>query len=164
MAQEPLSAERREAGGDYLAALKRLGLEPEGLLWAFHQERRELQLAMVTSLVDRIGSLDIYRVLAQAYDAAGTPKSVDPFVVSLYSPNSVFANDFKRSYDIEFSGNPQGTFDTGETVDLGEIWFAAGNFTFRKSWVYVALWRAPESRHQLREWDRFRQNVERLAA
>lgn len=163
MAQEPLSAERREAGGDYLAALKRLGLEPEGLLWAFHQEREELQLAMVTSLVDRIGSLDIYRVLTQAYDAAGTPKSIDPFIVSLYSPNSVFANDFKGSYDIEV-GNPKGRLNTGEAVDFGEVWFAAGNFTFRKSWVYVALRRAPESRHQLKEWDRFRHNVERLAA
>lgn len=164
MAQEPLSEERREAGGDYLAALQRLGLKPEGLLWAFHQERKELQLAMVTSLVDRIGSLDIYKVLMQAYDAAGTPKSVDPFIVSLYSPNSIFATGLKGAYDIEIAGNPHGKLSTGETVDLGEIWFQAGSFTFRKSWVYVALRRAPESRHQIKEWDRFRHNVERLAA
>ena len=87
---------------------------------------------MVTSLVGRIGSPDIYRVLTRAYEAAGTPKSIDPFIVSLYSPNSVFADGLKNSYDIAV-GNPQGRLNTGEAVDFGEVWFAAGSFTVRKS-------------------------------
>jgi len=154
-----MTPERMKAGEDYLAALRKLGLEPEGLLWAYHEERKEFTLAMITSLADRVGPKEIYETLFEAYDHAGTPASIDPWIVTVFSPRTVFDVDFNVMMSMEASAQGFG----GVQVE-GEMQFMAGEYMFRKSWVYVARrWNA-QSKHQLKVWDKFRENVSRLAA
>jgi hypothetical protein len=43
-------------------------------------------LVIVTSLFDFVGPLRLMRLLFDAYDAAATPKEIDPFILRLHSP------------------------------------------------------------------------------
>jgi hypothetical protein len=159
MAENTMTPERMKAGEDYLAALRKLGLEPEALLWAYHEGRKEFTLALITSLADRVGPKEIYETLFEAYDHAGTPASIDPWIVTVFSPRTVFDVDFNAMMGMEATVRPT----PGVEID-GEMWFMAGDYMFRKSWVYVARrWNA-QSKHQMKAWDNFRQNVSRLAA
>lgn len=87
---------RLAAGRDYLAALIRLGFQPDIAAWALvdsETESRRYELAIVTHWVDTIGSLPIYELLFAAYRNGATPHDIDPFDVSLFSPNAHLADD-----------------------------------------------------------------------
>jgi hypothetical protein len=89
---------RLKAGREYLAALRKLGFVPDALLWAGVGKAAgdaEMELLIVTSWVDSVGSRSIYDVLFEAYDASATPKEIDPFVVSLFSPHTQVAADIR---------------------------------------------------------------------
>ena len=90
-----LTNEERVAGADYLRALRRLGFEPDVCCWTLElpqtrdaKQAFEKHLALVSSLADRVGSRAIYELLFKAFDSAATPREIDPFNVSLYSPAS----------------------------------------------------------------------------
>ena len=87
-----ITERERVAGQEYLEALRNLGFEPSVLCWIVEQtegDAYEKRLAVVTSLVDRMGPSTIYELLFKAYDAAATPQLIDPFIVALYSPLSI---------------------------------------------------------------------------
>lgn len=162
MAQDALSEERWTAGADYLAALRQLGLEPEGLLWAFHEARREMALVLVTSLVERIGPKDLYEVLFEAYEKAGTPRSIDPWIVVAFGPDSLLGEEFAVMMEAEVR-----VVEAPPSLELPifKYGLGGGEYTFSHEWVYVAKprWRS-ESKHQVKIWNTFRENVARLAA
>lgn len=164
MAGDLVSEERWAAGADYLESLKTLGLDPEALFWAERTGRGgELALILISSIVDRVGSTEIYDTLFKAYDHAVTPRSIDPWIVSLFSPDTVLYEDFKRMVGINFSSlHPiVDRLGGGMETFLG---IANDEYITKKKWVYVSrVWKA-ESNWQLLVWKTFQHNVDRLAA
>ena len=86
MAQNTLAVEKHQAGVEYLAALRSLGLDPEALFWAKDTVVGEDVLILVTSLFDFAGPLELSELLFRAYNLAATPREVDPFILRLHSP------------------------------------------------------------------------------
>jgi hypothetical protein len=78
---------RKKAGADYLTALKRFGLDPEALFWAWDRVDEQLILILVTRFFDVVGPLAVSQILFKAYNAAITPGEIDPFIVRVHSPN-----------------------------------------------------------------------------
>lgn len=154
-----MTPERMEAGRDYLVSLNALGLYPEGLLWAYHEERDEMVLAIVSSIVDRVGPKEIYEVLFEAYEKAGTPASIDPWIVSVFSPKSIFTDDFRAMMAMDVHAQAAGGAEIASV-----LLSVTDGYVFEKEWVYIAQTRNDQSKHQVAEWKRFRQNVHHLAA
>jgi hypothetical protein len=84
------------AGFEYGKKLLELGFEPHILAWTYPARERQAQFAIVSSLVDLVGPLRIYDLLFKAYDTSVLPRTIDPFVISLYSPKSDFGADLIR--------------------------------------------------------------------
>lgn len=93
MAVRKLDDLRLKAGSDYLSALISLGLEPDGLFWAFEKAESRWVLALVTNYFDVAGPLNLSEVLFKAYRAAATPREIDPFMVRMFSPKQAFIRD-----------------------------------------------------------------------
>ena len=90
-----LTALELRAGREYLDALRSLKFEPDILCWVVENDGMDSnfgnlhnRLAIVTSLVDRVGPAKIYDLLIEAYTLAVTPREIDPFQISVYSPHS----------------------------------------------------------------------------
>jgi hypothetical protein len=64
---------RFSAGARYCGALIDLDFDPEIVSWIYISSEDRIELAIVTSMVDRIGPLAIYEMLFKAYDAAALP-------------------------------------------------------------------------------------------
>jgi hypothetical protein len=56
-----------------------------------------MEFILVTSWTDNIGPKAIYDLLFEAYDVSATPREIDPFVVTLISPQTQVANDLKAA-------------------------------------------------------------------
>lgn len=91
-----LSAAELAAGWEYLRALRKLKFEPDVLCWIVENEFDGIgsdpnfhnRLAIVTTLVDRTGPQKLYELLFEAYTLSVLPKEIDPFNVSVFSPQS----------------------------------------------------------------------------
>jgi hypothetical protein len=148
------------AGREYAAALKKLGFTPSALLWAGiggQDSDGKMELLIVTSWVDHIGPKAIYDVLFEAYDASATPKEIDPFVVSLFSPNTQIAADLR------------GAIHTMRTEPLGEDarpMFVLGMMDYFTIPDWIISHRVSKSGHfeDLRRFHAFQNNVAQLAA
>lgn len=121
---------RLEAGAAYLKALRLLGLEPDGLFWARDEIERSLVLVLVTRYFDIVGPAALSSLLFKAYNAAATPREIDPFVVRIHSPDHRMIKGFISAMDDFVKRKiakitPDATISTGTlTVPLGEayIW------------------------------------------
>ncbi|WP_162561287.1 hypothetical protein [Methylobacterium terrae] len=78
VAGQTLPTGHLKAGAEYLSALRGLGLDPEGLLWAHDRTVQDFVLVLVTAQFDAVGPLELYRLLTHAYNAAATPQAVSP--------------------------------------------------------------------------------------
>ena len=96
MADEGLSPERVIAGSDFLSALLKLGLDPEGLFWAYDLSVDEPAIVLTTSFYDQVGPLEINKLLFKAYNQAITPTSISPFLVRLQSPTDSISQTIDR--------------------------------------------------------------------
>lgn len=165
MADELVSQDRWQAGADYLASLRTLGLNPDALLWAQHDERKEMMLFLVSPIVDRVGSSEIYDTLFKAYDRAVTPTSIDPWLVSVVSPLSIISTEFQEMLRMDVSLQMKSQGLDPLRID-NEVFFgvADGQYNFRRSWVYFIKPHRMESKHQLKVWQKFQHNVDRAAA
>ncbi|MDO7843475.1 hypothetical protein [Sphingomonas immobilis] len=95
LALEPTLDEARiDSGRRFYSAITELGIQPDFLCWMLFQD--DLQLVMVTSLVDRVGSLQIYEMLFKAQDAGLIPEDFNLWEVSLYSQHSEIGVDLPR--------------------------------------------------------------------
>lgn len=158
---DPLSTERRQAAADYLAALRAHGVHPEGFAWAI-DATGQFHLLMVTSLVDRVGPQVVYDTLFKAYDRAVTPKAIDPWIVSAFSPKSGFGKAYLEIIDIQIG------FHTEDGQDLSEefafVTQSIGPFRIRGNWMYIKGKPVSNPEAQLRGWHRFTKDIEKLAA
>jgi len=178
MAEEIVTEERLSAGHDYWIALRELGLAPEALLWTVPEKNVNgltvqvphkvdpwnLELSLVSGLVDVYGAKEIYELLYLAFERAGTPKNFDPWIISLYGTKSDFA---------ELLPNAP-FFEGGELVALGDQgtrisatvpdWNVVYDRKFQSDWVYVRPKFRKDRQWLSRSMFRLRRNVEALAA
>lgn len=163
MGSRPVPAHYLKAGEDYLNALRKLGLNPNFLGWGWEVEIEQWQLVLVTSIIDAGGPLALNELLFKAYNSEATPKELSPFLVRVFSPEIV-PNDF---YML---GEKQLRIDTvnGQKRELGPIQNLQRSFLGIDLEMINSYQNLPIRRlkyHERRDaWNRFRANVERLAA
>jgi hypothetical protein len=158
MVERSLPAGFIEAGERYDAALRALGLRPDGLFWAWDKTIRDFVLVLVTRHLDHAGPLELFRLLTRAYNLSATPAEISPFIVRVHSPDQQIIRNLLMidAFDKE-----------GKRVDYitarGEI----ADLEYVNHWVYY--WpdlkkKKPHPVSRTREWNRFRRTVEQLAA
>jgi hypothetical protein len=160
VAMHALPADYLKAGADYLAALRKLGLDPEGLLWAYDRTISEFALVLITSQFDHVGPTEIYRSLTAAYNLAATPSEISPFIVRLHSPKQAIVTELRRAYgwDVRVDSlDDKFTPVIQYSMDVGDLNFAI-------DWVYQIRDRKLAPAERARRWQRFQRNVEALAA
>ena len=148
------------AGREYAEALKKLGFTPSAVLWAGvggQETDSKMELLIVTSWVDHIGPKAIYDVLFEAYDASATPKEIDPFVVSLFSPHTQVATDLLGAIHA---------VRTKPLKDDAQTVFVLGMMDYFTIPDWIISSRITTSRHfdDLRRFHAFQNNVAKLAA
>lgn len=162
MAERPLIdvEQRLVAGREYLSALRRLGFAPDAMLWAAvgsDSGQAEMELLIVSSWADNIGPRAIYHLLFEAYDASATPREIDPFVVSLFSPRSRLAADLDNELHAL---RERGLLDhRGAIMSL-----SGGDYFTRPKWILSR--RKTPSKHfdDVRRFAAFQNNVVKSAA
>jgi hypothetical protein len=162
MPEYALPSGHMKAAVDYLSALRKLGLTPEAVLWAYDEVFEDYVLILLTDHFDKAGPTEIYRLLTRAYNAAATPKKISPFSIRLHSPKQNIAQIIRDASASMLSVQKRGgPYDSSGKQNLflkfNELWI-------RWDWVvhYKATKRTPVERAQ--EWRRFSERVERLAA
>lgn len=153
------------AGAEYLRALRHLGLDPDGLLWAEDKSVGHVVLVLITSLFDHAGPYEISKHLLAAYNRAATPRSISPFVVRLHSPDQIAARRLAQSidYQIRLIGHD---LEGRPMAAPHEITIISGDLSFKREWIYKFKLpsKAPKSTELSRRWHRFERNIDRLAA
>ena len=156
-----IEMERRlKAGREYLTALKRLGFNPDALLWAgVGAEAGEgaMELLVVTTWADNIGPKAIYDLLFEAYDASATPKEIDPFIVSLFSPHTQVA--------IDLNGAMRAIKNNGHKAEFRPM-FILGMMDYYSIPDWIISYRQAKTTKfdDARRFAAFRGNVAKLAA
>jgi hypothetical protein len=172
MDQRDLGVARYDAGADYLDALRRLKLEPEALFWAYDRTLEQVVLVIVTSLFDFVGPLPLTRLLFDAYNAAATPKEIDPFILRLHSPKHALYRAARLHIGSRFdSANLKGrALDratiTGEVTPPVIASFRAGDLESFGTWVYKSTPVAAKAKgaNPERQWRSFESAVHALVA
>jgi hypothetical protein len=168
MASPTLPANHLTAGGDYLAAMDRLGLRPMYLGWGWETTTSQWVLVLVTSILDAGGPLALNRLLFQAYNAEVTPRAVSPFIVRIFSPEIVpkdlymlgEKNLMVTSVKDKF-GNPK-PMPKQKVQDMNVTFLG---IELQMTHSYQTLPQSKKKYHERRnEWQKFKRNVERLAA
>jgi hypothetical protein len=147
-----------QAGQDYLDALKKLGLDPEALLWAYDEVIESWVLILVTPVYDIAGSLTFAKTLFKAYNLAATPKEISPFILRLHSPDQTII----RNLDAHIERIKQMTKNIDipekEHIGLGH----KGNLYTQLNFIYKFELKKKNRETQMRQWKRFNDNVEKL--
>ncbi len=159
----PVPAEHLKAGADYLKALRALGLNPNFLGWGWDTASAQWLLVLVTSIIDAGGPLALNRLLFQAYNAEATPKEISPFIVRIFS-SEIIPDDFY------LLGEKNLRIDTvnGERRELPPIeniqrTFLGVELEMINSYQDLPLKKLKYIERR-KAWNRFKTNVERLAA
>jgi hypothetical protein len=157
LADRTLPAAYLSAGQDYLSALRKLGLDPNALLWAIDKTLDDFVLVLITDHFDFTGPLEIYRLLTQAYNLSATPKDISPFIIRLHSPRqAVGASVLSLQADVR----------TAEGKRSETLWIDIDthDLRYRNSWVYQVRHKKLSPASRQHQWNRFKNNIERLAA
>lgn len=163
MATQPvIEMERRlKAGREYLAALQKLGFHPDALLWATGvggvAGSDKMELLIVSTWIDNIGPKAVYDVLFEAYDASATPKEIDPFIVSLFSPHTQVAKDLEGAVE---------TVRRNRSLDDFRPMFVLGMMEYSTIPAWIISYRRSKSTRfeDARRFAAFQNNVAKLAA
>jgi hypothetical protein len=163
MAAPAIDQRQIDAGFEFDKTLTELGLDANGVLWAFDRDLDHHVLVVITDFFDFKGPLEISKALFAAYNAAILPKEIDPFIVQLYSTRQPFARNL-----LDFAGNRADYVDeeTGEKKPLDDlIELGVGSLAFKQNWVIKRLIKSDRKSAELsRRWKRFEANVEKIAA
>lgn len=172
MDQRDLGIERYDAGHEYLAAIRALNLEPEALFWAYDKGIEQFVLVLVTSLFDFAGPLALTNLLFEAYNAAATPKEIDPFIIRLHSPNHalyrVAKDNIGNRFDrVDLKGRALDRASVAGTVTPSVVVsFRVGDLEGFGAWVYKSTTKAAKAKSVEfeRRWRRFERAVHSVAA
>jgi hypothetical protein len=163
MDQSKLEERHLKAGSGYLTALQKLGLDPEGLFWAYDEAARQHVLVLVTSLYDFAGPLELSKTLFKAYAASVTPQEIDPFVIRLHSPEHAIIRQFAEigALDEEFVDS-EGRRSTERAATIS---YRGGGMTVTRPLIYKWMRKRRNPVADLsRRWTRFARTVDRVAA
>lgn len=165
MAENAVTSERLQAGADYLAALEQLGFIPEGAMWTMRlHDAASLELSIFTGLVDRVGTMAMFKTLFEAFDRAKTPRSFDPWLIALYSPDQLLyepasAFSIPAGSDAAVLGVHHKRQQLFGSVVLDEFQQAEERIVMRE-WIYKQPTRQRSAANdQLRQWRRFERAV-----
>ncbi|MBV9993496.1 MAG: hypothetical protein JOZ72_19645 [Alphaproteobacteria bacterium] len=166
MAGEELPTGYLEAGEEYLAAVQKLGLRPRLAGWGWEESSARWLLVLATSIYDAGGPFEMNELLFKAYNAGITPKQISPFIVRVFSPEILpaYALDAIPGEQEYTAHDPMTKEETARfkgyiTLDLYGTKVSALHLYHTKN---IA---APMSyMERQREWQKFRKNVEKLAA
>jgi hypothetical protein len=169
MDSQHVSPEYLRAGADYLVALKKLGLKPLFLGWGREIKSSQWLLVMVTSIIDAGGPLALNNLLLRAYNAEATPKAISPFIVRVYSPDAVrseFLTLAVKGKGLRILQRDNKT--PVEGISFSNLQFEFHGVAYEMINAYALaesekVWK-PNYHANLGEWQRFKRNVERLAA
>jgi hypothetical protein len=176
MDSRPVPPKYLTAGQEYFDALVQLGLIPAFLGWGWDRSASEWVLVLITSIVEAGGPLALNRLLFRAYNAKATPKEISPFIVRVFSPElipdgprSQFWLLGEKSFTVR--GVPGRVKNPAalepQTVSNVQQTFMGIDLEMINSYQTLpgAVDRAFAGYHdRRREWQRFRRNVEKLAA
>jgi hypothetical protein len=132
----------------------------------------QLVLVVVTSLFDFVGPLPLMRLLFDAYNAAATPKEIDPFILRLHSPKHALYHAARLHIGNRFDrANLKGRALDRATI-AAEVTppviasFRAGDLESFGTWVYKSTPVAAKAKNidPERRWRRFESAVHALAA
>lgn len=160
MADQPLAEmeHRLAAGREYLAALQKLGFQPDAAAWAtVGADRRRFELLIVTSWVDAVGPLPIYDLLFEAFDNRATPAEIDPFNVSLFSPHSYLAHALEAFMSAEGVPSDHQARSSGQGLEVDD-------YRLRRDWILFHGRVESLRQDDLRRFAAFKTKVARLAA
>jgi hypothetical protein len=174
MASKPVSPQYLTAGQEYFDALVSLGLIPAFLGWGWDPAAEQWQLVLVTSIVEAGGPFGLNKLLFKAYNAKATPKQISPFIVRIFSPDIIGpASQFWLLGEKNFTvkgvpgkvKNPEAL--KPQKVQNVQQTFMGLELEMINSYQALpgAVDRALAGYHRRRQdWDKFKRNVERLAA
>jgi len=156
---------RLKAGKAYLTAIKSLGLDPDALCWAFDSIIGHFVLVLITPMFDFKGPYEISKLLFRAYNLAGTPEDIDPFIIRLHSPDHNIIRmllEIAGSKSVQAQNKITGKWHTLQsTAQKAE----GGGLEFRNEWIYqYKISPKQKSLDLSRKWSRFAHNIDRLAA
>jgi hypothetical protein len=163
MADDIVSLSRLEAGRDYLAALDGLGFLTETMMWTIAGTGNNVdpELSIVTSFIERVGSNEIYELLFEAYEKAGTPSEIDPWIVSLYGSGTQFAHAAKGMHIV---GGANLNFADGSQREFpDELWHGVVDRLTKPSWIYKLGNVVDDWTLQKRRFAKFQKNVHALS-
>lgn len=169
MDSKPVPSKYLIAGQEYLDALVSLGLIPAYLGWGWDSVASQWMLVLVTSIVDAGGPLPLNRLLFRAYNAKATPKEISPFIVRVFSPELIPGG---RRSTFWYLGAKDLTASSPKLREPAHIQNLSQDFMglhleMINSYETLpgAIDNAFKGYHaRLRDWQRFRTKVERLAA
>jgi hypothetical protein len=163
MAGRPVSTQYLKAGAGYLESLRALGLNPNFLGWGWDIAAERWILVLVTSIIDAGGPLALNRLLFRAYNAEATPKDISPFIVRVFS--SAIVQD-----DFYILGEKELTVKTvngkkREPIKVENVQRTFLGIELEQINSYQNLPNRKLKYHERRQaWQKFKSNVERLAA
>lgn len=150
------------AGREYVEALNKLGFAPDVACWAIRgqEPQQRLELLLVTTWADTVGPKAVYDLLFEAYDASATPKEIDPFIVSMFSPNSLLGAEMVGMIGKALrKEGPLAAPDVQPMLIMGMM-----DYVTIPDWVFT--YRKPQSTRfdDQRRFAAFQRNVHQLAA
>lgn len=152
-----------KAGEEYDTAMRHLGLTPDFLAWGWDAEVSSWVLVMVTSIVDAGGPLELNKLLFDAYNARATPRAISPFIVRVFSPEIV-PPDFGQFEERERVLNTT-LAKAGKNAENTEKFHQLHGIEIQAIHCYErSSIRRQKYQDRRRAWDKFKRNVERLAA
>ena len=149
------------AGRAYYDALRKLGFDPEGLLWAYDYEAEKFRLWLVWSGLDRFGPLAMSRLLFRAYRAAALPTEIDPFTVYVVPPEHVIAQ--MSEHIIKSHEEKSQIVETQLQMGSDEIDSKPLNL-LSTDWIYHIQRKRFNVKKVNRDWRQFNENIGALAA
>jgi hypothetical protein len=151
------------AAKEYLGALNRLGLRPLFLGWGLEAETGRWVLGLVASIVEAGGPLALNRLLFRAYNANATPKDISPFIVRVYSPEIAPRDFYLLSEKTLTISSVEGDIQ-GVEVNNVEFDFLGVHYEMINACFIPQRIKRPKYQETRAEWQRFKRNVEKLAA
>ena len=177
MDRRPVPPEYMTAGQEYLDALVSLGLIPAFLGWGWEPNESQWMLVLVTSIVDAGGPLALNRLLFRAYNARATPKQISPFLVRVFSPEIIPGGTRSQFWllgekNATVQGVPGKVKDPRTALAPQKITNVQQVFMGLELEMLNAYQTLPGAvdkafagyHARRRDWERFRNKVERLAA
>lgn len=170
MASETLPSQYLKAGQEYVDALVKLGLYPEFASWGQQIQTKQWMLVLVTPAIEIGGPLAMNELLFRAYNMGATPKEISPFIIRVFGRRTIMAQEF-----INLNGMRPGMVrvqkidqltkrPVGEPTLIESIGQDYGDLHIETRDVYELGARKRGHEQRTREWLRFKQNVEKLAA